>query len=84
MARGIALAGEWSKIDLFHASLRSWIALMYLLIFGSLIAFTAYVWLKATTLTRASTNPVVVVFLGWLPAGEAVTARLLLAWASSL
>jgi drug/metabolite transporter (DMT)-like permease len=76
--------GEWRQIDLVHASLRSWIAVMYLLVFGSLIAFTAYVWLlRVTTPARASTyayvNPVVAVFLGWLLAGEAVTGRMLLA-----
>ena len=76
--------GEWRKIDLANASLRSWIAVTYLLVFGSLIAFTANVWLlRVTTPARVSTyayvNPVVAVFLGWLLAGEAVTARMLLA-----
>ena len=47
----------------------AWLAALYLLVFGSLIAFTAYVWLlRATTPARASTyayaNPVVTVFLG--------------------
>jgi drug/metabolite transporter (DMT)-like permease len=69
---------------LANASVRSWIAVLYLLVFGSLIAFTAYVWLlRATTPARASTyayvNPVVAVFLGWLLAGEVVTPRMLLA-----
>lgn len=78
------LAGEWKAINLAHASLRSWIAVLYLLVFGSLIGFTAYVWLlRVTTPARASTyayvNPVVAVFLGWLLAGEVVTARMLLA-----
>jgi drug/metabolite transporter (DMT)-like permease len=78
------LTGEWGSISLAHVSLRSWIAVMYLLIFGSLIAFTAYVWLlRKTTPARASThayvNPVVAVLLGWLLADEAVTARMLLA-----
>ena len=78
------LTGEWKTIDLANASVRSWLAVLYLLVFGSLIAFTAYVWLlRATTPARASTyayvNPVVAVFLGWLLAGEAVTTRMLLA-----
>ena len=76
--------GEWKAISLAHASLRSWIAVSYLLVFSSLIGFTAYIWLlKATTPARASTyayvNPVVAVFLGWLLADEVVTARMLLA-----
>jgi len=79
-----SLTGEWRTINLAHASLRSWIAVSYLLVFGSLIAFTAYVWLlKATTPARASTyayvNPVVAVFLGWSLADEVLTARMLLA-----
>lgn len=78
------LTDEWKTINLAHASVRSWIAVLYLLVFGSLIAFTAYVWLlRATTPARASTyayvNPVVAVFLGWLLAGELVTARMVLA-----
>jgi drug/metabolite transporter (DMT)-like permease len=78
------LAGEWKSMDLARASLRSWIAVCYLLVFGSLIAFTAYVWLlKVTTPAQASTyayvNPVVAVFLGWLLAGEVVTVRMLIA-----
>jgi drug/metabolite transporter (DMT)-like permease len=78
------LTGEWKTIDLANASVRSWIAVLYLLVFGSLIAFTAYVWLlRATTPARASTyafvNPVVAVFLGWLLAGEVVTSKMLLA-----
>ena len=78
------MTGEWKAISLADASLRSWIAVLYLLVFSSLIGFTAYIWLlKATTPARASTyayvNPVVAVFLGWLLADEVVTARMLLA-----
>ena len=79
-----SLTGEWKTIDLAHASLRSWLGVSYLLVFGSLIGFNAYVWLlKTTTPARASTyayvNPVVAVFLGWLLGDEVVTARMLLA-----
>ncbi|HEY8490054.1 MAG TPA: EamA family transporter [Dehalococcoidia bacterium] len=82
-------AGEPGGLDLGGASLRSWLALAYLVIFGSLVGFTAYTWLlKATTAARASTyafvNPVVAVFLGWALAGEPVTARTLLAAAAIL
>ena len=78
------LTGEWKTINLVNASVRSWIAVGYLPVFGSLIAFAAYVWLlRATTPARASTyayvNAVVAVFLGWLLAGEVVTPRMLLA-----
>jgi drug/metabolite transporter (DMT)-like permease len=82
-----AIKGEWAQLDLARVTMRSWIAWMYLFTFGSLIAFTAYVWLlKATTPARVSTyayvNPVIAVFLGWALAGEQITARVLLAAAA--
>lgn len=62
---------------------RTWIALAYLVVFGSVIAFTAYVWLLASApislvATYAYVNPVVAVFLGWLVLSEAVTPAVLL------
>jgi drug/metabolite transporter (DMT)-like permease len=76
--------GEWTRFEPAHVTARSAVAWLYLTLFGSLIGFTAYVWLlKATTTARASTyayvNPVVAVFLGWALAGEQITARTLLA-----
>ena len=78
------VAGEWSRVDLSHASAVSLLALLYLVVFGSLIAFSAYIWLlKAVTPSRAATyayvNPVVAVFLGWAFAGEPVSGRTLIA-----
>jgi drug/metabolite transporter (DMT)-like permease len=57
---------------------RTWLALGYLVVFGSMLAFTAYVWLLnnapiSLVATYAYVNPVVAVFLGWLILGEAVT-----------
>jgi drug/metabolite transporter (DMT)-like permease len=57
---------------------RTWLAWGYLVVFGSMLAFTAYVWLLAhapisLVATYAYVNPVVAVFLGWLILGEAVT-----------
>jgi drug/metabolite transporter (DMT)-like permease len=57
---------------------------LYLVTFGSLLGFTAYIYLlRAVSPAKASTyayvNPVVAVFLGWAVAGESVTARTLLA-----
>ena len=57
---------------------RTWLALGYLVVFGSVIAFTAYVWLLANApislvATYAYVNPVVAVFLGWLILSEPVT-----------
>ncbi len=75
-----ALAGEWRTFSLAALSSRSVLALAYLIVAGSLLGFTAYVFLlSATTPARVSTyafvNPVVAVFLGWAIAGEAVTVR---------
>ncbi len=80
---GLAV-GEGSRLDLAAVSPRSLISLAYLIVFGSLVGFSAYVWLlRATTPARVSTyayvNPVVAVLLGWLFAGEAVTPRIALA-----
>jgi drug/metabolite transporter (DMT)-like permease len=70
------LAGERLAADDYSA--RTWLAWGYLVVFGSMLAFTAYVWLLANArislvATYAYINPVVAVFLGWLILGEAVT-----------
>ena len=64
--------------------MRSFLAFVYLLIFGSLVAFTAFVYLlrvstPARVATYAYVNPVVAVLLGWLFAGEEISARMLVA-----
>jgi drug/metabolite transporter (DMT)-like permease len=79
-----SFTGEWSGLDLAQVSLRSWLALGYLVTFGSLIGFTAYVYVlgrstPAMATTYAFVNPVVAVFLGWALAGEPVSARTALA-----
>lgn len=57
----------------------TWFALGYLVVFGSVIAFTSYVWLLANApislvSTYAYVNPLVAVFLGWLILSERITA----------
>ena len=64
-------------------SMRTWSALGYLVVFGSVVAFTSYVWLVANApisfvATYAYVNPVVAVFLGWLILDEAVTLPVVL------
>jgi drug/metabolite transporter (DMT)-like permease len=77
----VALAsGELSQLDLAHVSSRSALSLVYLITFGSLIGFTAYLYMLAhTTAAKAATyayvNPIVAVLLGWWLAGEPVTMR---------
>ena len=78
------IIGEPSQFHLSQVTLKSFFGLLYLITFGSVIAFTAYVWLLGhTSVTRISThtyvNPVIAVFLGWLFADEQVTTALLAA-----
>lgn len=77
------LVGEYRGFSLTSVSLRSWLSLGYLIVFGSVVAFTAYNWLMehySPTLVATHTyiNPIVAVLLGWLLAGEAVTFNVLL------
>lgn len=79
-----AFKGEFAQ---FHPELisgRSVAAWVYLVVFGSMIAYSAYVYLVAsceasTVATYALVNPIVAVFLGWLFVGEVVTGRMVLA-----
>jgi drug/metabolite transporter (DMT)-like permease len=78
------LLGEWSAFSLSQVAVRSWLGLAYLIVFGSIITFSAYTWLlTVTSATRISThsfiNPVVAVLVGWAFAGEALTGEMLVA-----
>lgn len=74
--------GEWATFDPSAVSSSSIFGLIYLIIFGSLIGFTAYSWLlknarPSTVATYAYVNPVIAVLLGWLIAGESMTGQML-------
>jgi drug/metabolite transporter (DMT)-like permease len=76
------LIGEGPRIDLAAVSARSLLAFAYLVVFGSLVGFTCYVWLlrvssPARVSTYAFVNPVVAVILGWWLGGEPLTERVL-------
>lgn len=78
------IAGEPWYFDVHAVSTPSMLGLFYLTTFGSLIAFTAYIFLlNHVSATRVATyayvNPIVAVFLGWLIGHETVTARTLIA-----
>ena len=67
-----------ATVHLEAITLKSALALAFLIIFGSLVAFSAYVWLlhhvsAARVSTYAYVNPMVAVFLGWAFANEEVT-----------
>ncbi|WP_129713589.1 EamA family transporter [Pedobacter sp. SYP-B3415] len=73
-----ALHDEFNAFNPASVPLRSWLAIAYLIIFGSIAAFSAYVWLlKVRPATQVSThayvNPVIAVLLGVFFAGEHVT-----------
>jgi drug/metabolite transporter (DMT)-like permease len=77
-------AGEFHAVHLGAISLRSWLALAYLIVFGSGIGFSAYIYIlhkstAARVATYAFVNPVVALFLGWLIAGETITLRTVIA-----
>src|SRR5260370_16180817 len=86
LAGGVSLwiagivSGEVGALHLSAVSSRSWAALGYLIVFGSMVGFTAYIYiLKKSTATRVATyafvNPVVALFLGWLLIGETINLR---------
>jgi drug/metabolite transporter (DMT)-like permease len=73
-ASGLAVGQPWT----LDYSARTWWALGYLVVFGSVVAFSAYVWLLASApislvATYAYVNPVVAVLLGWLVLGETLS-----------
>ncbi len=68
--------------DMAHATARSWWGWAYLVVVGSLVAYTAFVWLVghaplSLVSTYAYVNPVVAVLLGWWILGEPLTLGLL-------
>lgn len=75
--------GELANIDPATFSFRSVLAFAYLVVFGSLVAFSAYTWLLqnasvSLVSTYAFVNPVVAVFLGALILAEPITASILI------
>ncbi|MDQ4034930.1 MAG: EamA family transporter [Chloroflexota bacterium] len=79
-----SVLGEIGRTDVTEFSLRSIAALAYLIVFGSIVAFTAYTWLLAnvpvsTVGTYAYVNPIVAVALGAVLLSEPITPRTLIA-----
>jgi drug/metabolite transporter (DMT)-like permease len=78
------VTGETRGFHFSNVTLRSWLALLYLIVFGSALGYSAYVYiLKHSTAARVATyafvNPVVALFLGWFLAAEPLSLRTLLA-----
>ena len=89
LAGGVLLAltaaalGEFRNFRPGAVSREAWLALLYLIVAGSVIAFTAYVWLihhesPTKVGTYAYVNPVVAVLVGYFLGGEALGARTIL------
>jgi drug/metabolite transporter (DMT)-like permease len=80
LALGAAILGEFHD---FHPSIVSrevWLSLLYLIVAGSIIGYTAYVWLiyhesPTKVGTYAYVNPIVAVLVGYFLGGEALSAR---------
>ena len=76
------LRGEADGFTLAQVTTKSWLAYAYLVTFGSIVAFSAYIWLlrvvpPALAGTYAFVNPVVAVLLGWAFAGEVLNPQML-------
>jgi drug/metabolite transporter (DMT)-like permease len=79
-----AASGQFNGFDISKVSTSAALSWGYLVVFGSLVGFTAYIWLLGvTSIAKAGTyayvNPIVAVLLGWAVLDEAVTVRMLLA-----
>lgn len=79
-----AVAGQFNGFSPMQVSAPAALAWGYLVVFGSLVGFTAYIWLLGvTSIAKAGTyayvNPIVAVFLGWAILHEPVTIRMLVA-----
>ncbi|HME32689.1 MAG TPA: EamA family transporter [Terriglobales bacterium] len=77
-----ALLGEFRGFHVQAVSRTAWFALLYLIVAGSIVAFTAYVWLlhhesPTKVGTYAYVNPVIAVLLGYFLGGETLGARTL-------
>ena len=75
-----AVTGEFGGLHRYEFTAHAWLAFGYLTVFGSIIAYTAYIWLLrnaelSLVTTYAFVNPVVAVILGSLVLNEAFTLR---------
>ena len=77
---GVPTAGEWTLLAANPPTLETWLGWAYLVVFGSLCGFTAYIWLlrnqpAARVATYAYVNPLVAIALGWMLIGEPIGLR---------
>jgi drug/metabolite transporter (DMT)-like permease len=77
------LLGEYRGFSFQDVPMRAWLSLAYLIVFGSVIAFSAYSWLlehysPTLVATHTYVNPIVAVLLGWWLAGERISVNVML------
>jgi drug/metabolite transporter (DMT)-like permease len=75
------VVGDFGRFDPAAVSVRSGLALLYLITFGAIVGYSAYMWLlRVSTPAKVSTyayvNPIVAVVLGWAFADEVLNARI--------
>ena len=73
------LLGEWGEFHPEAISTRVWVALGFMVVFGSIIAYASFNWLvtvrpPAVVSTHTYVNPVVAIVVGWAFAGESLSA----------
>ena len=78
------ITGEFSQLDINLITPRSFLSLIYLITFGSLIGFTAYTWLLrnapiSLVSTYAYVNPLIAIILGYIFAEETLNFRIIIA-----
>ena len=78
------VTGQWGEFEVGAVSPASAVSFVYLVFFGSIIAYSAYIWLlSATSPAKVSTyayvNPIIAVLLGWSIADEPITPSMLAA-----
>lgn len=79
-----AVHGDFTGFSFAQVSGRSWLAVAYLVLCGSMLGYTSYIWLlknaePSVASTYAYVNPVVALFLGWAVAGEQIGPQALVA-----
>lgn len=85
----LAFHDEWSLLRSSPPDFITWMQWSYLVVFGSLCGFTAYIWLlrhqpASRVATYAYVNPLVAILVGWIFIGESIGSRTILAAALML
>jgi drug/metabolite transporter (DMT)-like permease len=78
-----SINSEWKQFNIETIPLNAWLSLLFLILFGSVVAYLSYIWLlsvrpAALVSTHTYINPIVAVVAGWFAAHEAVNANQLI------